>query len=54
MLGLDEIYSIVFSDNAKSMNCMIQLGFKEYNRDNNVLERNGQQVDDVYLNLKRK
>lgn len=53
-LGLDEIYSIVFSDNQKSMNCMIQLGFKEYNRDRNVFERNGHQVDDVYLNLKRK
>lgn len=53
-LGLDEIYSIVFSDNKKSMNCMIQLGFEEYNRDKNVLERNGYQVDDVYLNLKRK
>ena len=53
-LGLDEIYSIVFSDNKKSMNCMIQLGFEEYNREKNVLERNGNQVDDVYLNLKRK
>lgn len=53
-LGLDEIYSIVFSDNEKSMNCMIELGFEEYNRDKNVLERNGHQVDDVYMNLKRK
>lgn len=53
-LGLDEIYSIVFSDNKKSMNCMIQLGFEEYNREKNVLDRNGHQVDDVYLNLKRK
>ena len=53
-LGLDEIYSIVFSDNKKSMNCMIQLGFEEYNREKNVLDRNGYQVDDVYLNLKRK
>ena len=53
-LGLDEIYSIVFSDNEKSMNCMVQLGFEEYSRDKNVLERNGYRVDDVYLNLKRK
>ena len=34
--------------------CMIQLGFEEYNREKNVLDRNGYQVDDVYLNLKRK
>lgn len=53
-LGLDEIYSIVFSDNEKSMNCMIQLGFEEYSRDKNILERNGHQVDDVYLNLKNR
>lgn len=52
-LGLDEIYSIVFSDNEKSMNCMIQLGFEEYNRDRNVLERNGHQVDDVYMIYKK-
>lgn len=53
ILDLDEIYSIVFSDNEKSINCMIQLGFKEYNREKNVLERNGYQVDDIYFNLKR-
>lgn len=54
VLDLDEIYSIVFSDNTRSINCMIQLGFEEYNRDKNVTERNGNQVDDVYFNLKRK
>ena len=54
ILNLDEIYSIVFSDNERSLNCMIQLGFEEYNRDENVLKRNGIQVDDVYLNIKRK
>ena len=53
VLKLDEIYSIVFSDNVKSLNCMIQLGFEEYNRENNVMERNGSQVDDVYLSIKR-
>lgn len=53
VLNLDEIYSIVFSDNKRSINCMIQLGFKEYNRDSNIFKRNGVQVDDVYFNLKR-
>ena len=53
VLGLDEIYSIVFSDNVRSINCMIQLGFKEYNREENVTERNGNQVDDVYYSRKK-
>lgn len=54
VLNLDEIYSIVFSDNERSINCMIQLGFEEYNREKNVINRNGIQVDDIYFNLKRK
>lgn len=54
VLNLDEIYSIVFSDNERSINCMIQLGFQEYKRDMAVINRNGNQVDDVYFNLKRK
>ncbi len=33
VLNLDEIYSIVFSDNERSHNCMIQLGFEEYKRE---------------------
>lgn len=53
VLGLDEIYSIVFSDNVRSINCMTQLGFKEYDRDKNVTERNGNQIDDVYFSKKR-
>ena len=53
VLGLDEIYSIVFSDNFRSINCMVQLGFKEYDREKNVIERNGNQVDDVYLSIKK-
>ena len=53
VLGLDEIYSIVFSDNVRSINCMVQLGFEEYNRDKNVTERNGIQIDDVYFSKKR-
>ena len=53
VLGLDEIYSIVFSDNVRSINCMIQLGFKEYNREKNVAERNGSQIDDVYYSRKK-
>ena len=53
-LGLDEIYSIVFSDNVRSINCMVQLGFKEYSRDRNVTERNGNKIDDVYYNIKRR
>jgi hypothetical protein len=32
---------------------MIQLGFEEYNCEKNVIQRNGNQVDDVYFNLKR-
>ena len=53
ILGLDEINSIVFSDNKRSINCMIQLGFEEYSREKNVLERNGNSVDDVYFTLKK-
>lgn len=53
ILGLDEINSIVFSDNKRSINCMIQLGFEEYSREKNVLERNGNSVDDVYFSLKK-
>ena len=53
VLGLDEIYSIVFSDNIRSINCMVQLGFEEYNRDKNVTERNGNQIDDVYYSIKK-
>ncbi len=53
VLGLDEIYSIVFSDNVRSINCMVQLGFEEYNRDKHVAERNGIQIDDVYFSKKR-
>ena len=52
-LKLNEIYSIVFSDNIKSLNCMIQLGFKEYKRDKDVIKRNGKYIDDIYLNLKK-
>ena len=52
-LRLDEIYAIVFSDNIRSLNCMTQLGFEEYKRDKNIFERNGIQVDDIYLNKKR-
>ena len=52
VLGLEEVYSIVFSDNVKSINCMVQLGFEEYNRDKNVIERNGNAVDDVYFSIK--
>jgi ribosomal-protein-alanine N-acetyltransferase len=53
-LGLDEIYAIVFSDNVKSLNCIIQLGFEEYSREKNVAERNGKQIDDVYYSLKKR
>ena len=52
-LGLDEVYAIVFSDNVRSLNCVTQLGFREYARDKNILDRNGVPVDDVYLSLKR-
>lgn len=54
VLNLDEIYSIVFSDNIRSINCMLGLGFEEYKRDMAVINRNGNQIDDVYFNLKRK
>ena len=52
-LGLDEIYAIVFSDNVRSLNCVTQLGFQEYARNKNILERNGIPVDDIFLSLKR-
>ena len=53
-LNLDEIYAIVFSDNVRSLTCMKELGFVEYDRDENVLERNGISVDDVYLRLENR
>ena len=53
VLGLDEIYSIIFSDNERSINCITQLGFKEYNRDKNIFERNNNQIDDIYFNKKK-
>ena len=52
-LELDEIYAIVFSDNVRSLQCVTELGFKEYARKKNVLERNGVPVDEVYLRIKR-
>ena len=52
-LGLNEIYAIVFSDNVRSLNCVTQLGFQEYARNKNILERNGIPVDDIFLSLKR-
>jgi len=54
ILNLNEIYAIVFSDNFRSLNCIQGLGFVEYDREENVLERNGNKVDDIYLSLKRK
>lgn len=54
ILNLNEIYAIVFSDNIRSLTCMKELGFTEYDRDKNVIERNGNKVDDIYLSLKRK
>ena len=51
-LKLDEVYAVVFSDNIKSTNCITQLGFLEYHRDNNVTYRDGNQVDDVYYHKK--
>lgn len=53
VLGLVEVYSIVFSDNVRSVNCMTQLGFVEYHREKNVTERNGHQVDDIYFSKKK-
>lgn len=53
-LGLDEIIGIIFSDNVRSLNCCMQLGFEEYNREKNVIQRNGIPVDDVYVKLKKR
>lgn len=52
-LGLDEIYAIVFSDNVRSLNCVTELGFKEYDRVEHVIDRDGVPVDDVYLQIKK-
>lgn len=48
-LKLDEIFAIVFSDNIRSLNCISDLNFKEYKREKNVITRNNQPVDDIYL-----
>lgn len=53
ILNLDEIHAVIFSDNIKSLNCVIQLGFKEYKREKNVILRNGKSVDDIYFYLEK-
>lgn len=52
-LKLNEIYAIVFSDNIRSLTCVTELGFKEYKRVKNVITRNGNPVDDVYVSKRK-
>lgn len=53
MLNLDEIRLIVFSHNQRAIRCYRRLGFKEYQRIENVCQRDGNEIADIYMRLIR-
>ncbi|MBQ8193685.1 MAG: GNAT family N-acetyltransferase [Bacilli bacterium] len=52
-LNLDEIRLIVFSDNERAIRCYRRLGFEEYQRVENVIQRNNEEISDIYMRLTR-
>lgn len=52
-LNLDEVRLIVFSDNERAIRCYQRLGFEEYQRVENVIQRNGNEIADIYMRLTR-
>ena len=53
MLNLDEIRLIVFSHNQRAIRCYRRLGFEEYQRIENVCQRDGNEIADIYMRLTR-
>ena len=53
ILNLGEIRLIVFSDNERAIRCYRRLGFKEYQRVENVVQRNNEEIADIYMRLTR-
>lgn len=52
-LNLDEIYLKVFSNNARAIHCYKKLGFIEYKITKNVKIMDNEEIDDVYMKLKK-
>ena len=53
-LDLDEIILVVFSNNLRAVHCYKKAGFVEYKKVLNVTNIDGEDVDDIYMSLKRK
>lgn len=50
-LNLHNIMLQVFSDNTGAINCYKKVGFKEFGRRREACYKNGQYVDDVYMDI---
>ena len=51
-LGFKEIHLSIYSHNKRAINCVLKLGFVEYDRIKNIGNYNGNKVDDIYLKYK--
>ena len=52
-IKLDEIYLIVFSNNHRAIHCYKKIGFVEYKVEKNVAIIDNENVDDIYMKLKK-
>ncbi len=52
-LRLDEITLSVFSNNKHAIDCYKKLGFKEYKVDKNAYKIDNEDIDDVYMKIKK-
>lgn len=52
-MGFNEIYLRVFSHNTRAIHCYKKLGFIEYDIVKNVKKSNGQDVDEIYMKVKK-
>lgn len=53
VIKLDEINLIVFSNNQRAIHCYKKLGFVEYKVEKNVVVIDNENVDDIYMKLKK-
>ncbi len=53
VLNLREITLIVYSHNERAIHCYSNVGFEEYHRVSNVRTVNGEEIDDIYMRLRR-
>ena len=53
-LNLDELTLVVFSNNLRAVHCYKKAGFVEYKKELNVTNIDGENVDDIYMVLKRR